>query len=224
MDAEIKAARTAVDAIVSDVRTRAGALVEPARGRDAGRQRITTGVTGELKRAAVEELDKLRERTGPAPTAPAEPPAPATPPTVGSRVRIENLGLEGNLVALQGDHADVEARGKRLRVRIGNLRVVEAPPASGGGVTVAVAANTVAPEELNVIGCRVEEALSRVEKYVDQALLGGVGQLRVIHGHGTGQLRRAIAGFLDEHPLVAKFEAAAPEHGGRGVTMIELKD
>ena len=224
VDAEIKAARTAVDAIVSDVRTRAGALVEPARGRDAGRQRITTGVTGELKRAAVEELDKLRERTGPAPTAPAEPPAPATPPTVGSRVRIENLGLEGTLVALQGDHADVEARGKRLRVRIGNLRVVEAPPASGGGVTVAVAANTVAPEELNVIGCRVEEALSRVEKYVDQALLGGVGQLRVIHGHGTGQLRRAIAGFLDEHPLVAKFEAAAPEHGGRGVTMIELKD
>ena len=70
----------------------------------------------------------------------------------------------------------------------------------------------------------LDEALSRVEKYVDQALLGGVGQLRVIHGHGTGQLRRAIAGFLDEHPLVATFEAAAPEHGGRGVTVIELKD
>ena len=225
VDAEIKAARTAVEAIVSDVRTRAGALVEPAGGRGAGRQRITTGVTGELKRAAVEKLDEVRERTAPAPPAPAEPTAPATPPAVGSRVRIESLGLEGTVVALHGDDAEVEARGKRLRVGAANVRVLEkTPAASGGGVTVAVAANTAAPQELNVIGCRVEEALSRVEKYVDQGLLGGMGQLRVIHGHGTGQLRRAIAGFLDEHPLVAKFEAAAPEHGGRGVTVIELKD
>ena len=46
----------------------------------------------------------------------------------------------------------------------------------------------------------------------------------MIHGHGTGQLRRAIAAYLGEHPLVAKFEAAPPEHGGRGVTVIELKD
>ncbi|MXW35989.1 MAG: endonuclease MutS2, partial [Chloroflexi bacterium] len=112
----------------------------------------------------------------------------------------------------------------RLHVPAAHLRVVEATPAAGGGVTVAVAADTDAPQELNVIGCRVDDALSRVEKYVDQALLGGLGQLRVIHGHGTGQLRRAIAGFLDEHPLVAKFQAAAPEHGGRGVTIIELKD
>ena len=229
VDAEIKAARTAVEAIVSDVRTRAGALVEPARGRAGGRgasrQRITTGVTGELKRAAVEKLDEVRERTGPAPPVPAEPTTPATPPAVGSRVRIESLGLEGTVVALHGHDAEVEARGKRLRVGAANVRVLEkAPSAAGGGVTVAVAANTAAPQELNVIGCRVEDALSRVEKYVDQGLLGGMEQLRVIHGHGTGQLRRAIAGFLDEHPLVAKFEAAAPEHGGRGVTVIELKD
>ena len=91
-------------------------------------------------------------------------------------------------------------------------------------MTVAVAAGAAAPPELNVIGCRVDDALSRVEKYVDQALLGGLERLRVIHGHGTGQLRRAIAGLLDDHPRVAKFEAAAPEHGGRGVTVIELKD
>jgi DNA mismatch repair protein MutS2 len=226
VDAEIKAARTAVEEIVSGVRTRAGALVKPARGPGAGRQRVTTGVTGELKRAAVDALENVRERTvaASAPAAPVEPRAPAAPPAVGSRVRIESLGLEGTVVALHGDDAEVEARGKRLRVRAGNIRVVDAPAPTGGGVTVAVAANTEAPQELNVIGCRVDDALSRVEKYVDQALLGGAEQLRVIHGHGTGQLRRAIAGFLDEHPLVAKFEAAAPEHGGRGVTVIELKD
>ncbi len=226
VEAEIKAARSAVEEIVGDLRARAGALVEPAGRRAADRppQRVTTGATGELKRAAVEALEAVRERSAAALPAPPEPPAPAVPPPVGSRVRVESLGLEGILVAVHGDDAELEARGKRLHVPSGSLRTVEAVASAGGGVTVAVAAHTAAPQELNVIGCRVDDALSRVEKYVDQALVGGVERLRVIHGHGTGQLRRAIAGFLDEHPLVAKFEAAPPEHGGRGVTVIELKD
>ena len=227
VDREVRAARKAVEEIVSGVRARAGALAAPAGNRGAGRPRVTTGVTGELRRAAVAALDEVRERSEP-PAEAAEPrapePEPAEPPRVGGRVRVENLGLEGILVALHGGDAEVEARGKRLRVGAGNLRGVEGPAAAGGGVTVAAAAGAAAPPELNVIGCRVDDALSRVEKYVDQALLGGAERLRVIHGHGTGQLRRAIAGLLDEHPQVAKFEAAAPEHGGRGVTVVELKD
>ena len=228
VDAEIKAARAAVEEIVGGLRARAGALVKPAAGgRAADRppRPVTTGAAGELKRAAVDALDKVRARSGAALPAPPEPPAPAgPPPPAGSRVRVDSLGLEGTLVAIRGGDAEIEARGKRLHVPAGNLRMVEAAAASGGGVTVAVAAETEAPRELNVVGCRVDDALSRVGKYVDQALLGGAERLRVIHGHGTGQLRRAIAGFLEEHPLVAKFEPAAPEQGGRGVTVIELKD
>ena len=222
VDAEIKAARAIVEEIVRDLQARAGALVKPAG--DRPRQRVTTGAAGELKRAAVDALERIRDRSAATLPAPPEPPAPDTPPAAGSRVRVENLGLEGTLVAIHGDDAEIEARGKRLHVPAGQLRAVAATTTARGGVTVAVAADAAAPEELNVIGCRVDDALSRVEKYVDQALLGGLGQLRVIHGHGTGQLRRAIAGFLDEHPLVAKFQAAAPEHGGRGVTVVELKD
>ena len=224
VDAEIRAARTAVEEIVSDVRTRAGTLVKPARKQDPDRQRVTTGVTGELKRAAVEALEKVRDRSVSASPAPPTPPVPATPPPIGGRVRIDSLGLEGTLVALNGDDAEVESRGKRLHVSKGSIRATASPAPRGGGVTVAVTENTETPQELNVIGSRVDDALSRVGKYVDQAVLGGLGQLRVIHGHGTGRLRRAIAGFLDEHPLVEKFQAAAPEHGGRGVTVIELKD
>ena len=226
VDEEIKAARSAVEEIVSDLRARAGALVKPARGEAADRpvQRVTTGATGTLRRAAVDALEAVRERSAAVLPAPAPALPPAEPPPVGSRVRVETLGLEGTLVAVHGDDAEIEARGKRLHVPAGNLHLLEADVAPGGRVTVTVAADAGASHELNVIGCRVDDALSRVEKYVDQALLGGMGQLRVIHGHGTGQLRRAIAGFLDEHPLVAKFEAAPPEHGGRGVTVIELKD
>ena len=222
VDAEIKAARSVVEEIVKDLRARAGALVKPAGDRPG--KRVTTGATGELKRAAIDALERIRDHSATAPPEPPAPSPPATPPPAGSRVRVESLGLEGTLVAIHGEDAEIEARGKRLHVPAEHLRAVEATPSARGGVTVAVAADTDAPQELNVIGCRVDDALSRVEKYVDQALLGGLGELRVIHGHGTGQLRRAIAGFLDEHPLVAKFQAAAPEHGGRGVTIIELKD
>ncbi len=75
-----------------------------------------------------------------------------------------------------------------------------------------------------MIGCRVDEALSRVDKYLDQAIVSEQRQVRLIHGHGTGQLRKAIAGLLDGHPMVATFAAAAPEHGGGGVTVVELTD
>ena len=78
--------------------------------------------------------------------------------------------------------------------------------------------------DLNVIGCTVDDALARASKYLDRALLQEQRHLRVIHGHGKGHLRRAIAAFLGEHPLVSRFAPASPEQGGGGVTEIELKD
>jgi DNA mismatch repair protein MutS2 len=78
--------------------------------------------------------------------------------------------------------------------------------------------------ELNVIGCHVDEALSRAEKFMDDASLTEQKTVRIIHGYGTGQLRKAIAGLLQAHPAVAHFAPAAAEHGGGGVTIVELKD
>jgi DNA mismatch repair protein MutS2 len=78
--------------------------------------------------------------------------------------------------------------------------------------------------ELNVIGCTVDEALARTEKFLDEALVAELHSVRLIHGFGTGQLRRAIGEFLQVHPFVAKFAAAPPEHGGGGVTVVELKE
>jgi DNA mismatch repair protein MutS2 len=78
--------------------------------------------------------------------------------------------------------------------------------------------------ELNVIGCTVDEALARAEKFLDDSTVTDQRTLRIIHGHGTGQLRRAFAEFLKEHPLVAKFETAPQDQGGGGVTVVELKD
>ena len=78
--------------------------------------------------------------------------------------------------------------------------------------------------DLNVIGCTVDEAIARAERFLDESLLTDQRVVRVIHGYGTGQLKRALAGFLQQHPLVARFATAPPEQGGGGVTVVELKD
>jgi DNA mismatch repair protein MutS2 len=139
-------------------------------------------------------------------------------------VHIGSLDLNGRVVAIHSDIAEIEARGKRIHVQLYELRVIDAPTrGERGGVTIDLGSDDSPPLELNVIGCRVDDAVARVEKYVDQALLHEQQELRIIHGRGTGQLRRAIAEFLGQHPLVAKFALAQPEHGGNGVTIIELK-
>ena len=255
VSAEIEAARREVDTIVAGLRARAADLARKGGRRAAGRPRLSTGDTGGLKRDATEALAAVADRRGrglaagagaPAPEAPAGPgprpgpgpgprpgpgsgpgpdPAPPAPPGVGNRVAVESLGMEGQVVAVHGRKAEVEVRGKRLRLGFADVRVIaDAPAAGGGGVTVDVQRADDPAAELNVIGCRVDEALSRVDKYLDQAIVSEQRQVRLIHGHGTGQLRKAIAGLLHGHPLVANFAAAAPEHGGGGVTVVDLKD
>jgi DNA mismatch repair protein MutS2 len=112
-----------------------------------------------------------------------------------------------------------------MRAHVRDIRVL-AGPASGSRVSVHVELQPreTTPSDLNVIGCTVDEALSRTERFLDESLLTDQRVVRLIHGYGTGQLKRAIAGFLQQHPLVARFTAAAPEQGGGGVTVVELKD
>src|ERR671920_1467293 len=73
-----------------------------------------------------------------------------------------------------------------------------------------------ARSELNVIGQTTDEAVDAVDKFLDEASLASLSQVRIVHGHGTGALRRAIAGLLSDHPHVARFVAAPPDQGGTG--------
>src|SRR5262249_47281551 len=135
---------------------------------------------------------------------------------------------------------------KRLRAQLADLRMMDsrAPrlpdgKAAGnarnktdarvdpkGRVTVHVqaAAREGSLSDLNVIGCTVPEALDRADKFLDQALLAELRQVRVIHGHGTGQLRRALTEFLQDHPLVSRTMPAPADQGGGGVTLVELRE
>lgn len=78
--------------------------------------------------------------------------------------------------------------------------------------------------EINLIGCTVEEATRRVDKFLDQAALAGSPRIRIIHGHGTGALRRGLAEFLKAHPLVETIRSEAEDRGGAAITLVDLKD
>jgi len=77
--------------------------------------------------------------------------------------------------------------------------------------------------EINVIGMTVEEATGRLDKFLDEAALAHRSQVRVIHGHGTGALRKGIAQFLSSHPLVEKHSFESEERGGKAITLVELQ-
>jgi DNA mismatch repair protein MutS2 len=77
--------------------------------------------------------------------------------------------------------------------------------------------------ELNVIGLTVEDALSRVDKFIDQALLHGLEKVRIIHGVGSGRLRNAIGQYLGGHGAVKSFSSGETLKGGRGITIVELR-
>ncbi len=78
------------------------------------------------------------------------------------------------------------------------------------------------PEQLNVIGLTVDEALPRVDKFIDQALLMGKEKIQIVHGIGTGRLRAAIGNYLNTHRGVKQFAPAESQKGGAGVTVVEL--
>ncbi|MGC2754671.1 MAG: Smr/MutS family protein, partial [Candidatus Acidiferrum sp.] len=103
----------------------------------------------------------------------------------------------------------------------------QAPPlqSSGrGGVTVtAQPGEGAASGEINVIGMRVEEATERVDKYLDEAALANQTRVRIIHGHGTGALRKGLGEFLKSHPLVQRTTFETEERGGKAITIVELR-
>ena len=238
IDDRLRGARAEIDAVVNGLRTKASELEQTAATRTAtGQTALTTGEAGKLRTETRAALDRATDRTrevylkaDPSDDASemerASAPS-ASPPVIGARVTVGSLGLDGYVLAVHDGETEVEVRGKRLRVPVGDLQVVggrESAAPAGGRVTVQVESSSEPLQDLNVIGCRVDEALSRTEKFLDQAIIREQRHVRIIHGHGTGQLRRAIAGLLETHPEVGRFTLAEQEQGGRGVTVIELKD
>ena len=230
LDQRVRAARDEVDQVVRSLRERAAALERVAAEKASKREApLSTGDSGELRASAQAALDRVAEQFRP--SGPVAPPAPSQgqprPIARGDRVTVSTLGVDGEVLSCHGTEAEVEVRGKRVRVPLHALAAGGPRPATAKPdrrVQVHVKEPVGRLDELNLIGCRVDEALDRAGKHLDQVAMGEVRVVRFIHGHGTGQLRRAIGEFLRAHPLVVRFSPAAPEDGGRAVTCAEMKD
>ena len=224
IDERLRDARREIDAVVDGLKTRALAI-PPGR-------LVSTGEIGAARTDARSALDsvesKLREVVGPPPLPSGASAGQPRPVVEGDRVAV-GLGLEGVVQSIHHGHAEVDVRGKRMRARVDELRVITpastgAPAPSRVHVNVAMAPRDAAVSEINVIGANTDEALSRVERFLDEAVVAELRTLRIIHGYGTGQLRRSIAEFLRAHPFVSNFAPAADNKGGGGVTVVELKE
>ncbi len=230
IEERLRDARREIDTVIQGLKTKTEALSAEAERRMAPRL-IPTGQTGAARADARAAIDAIGERLRgqPEPAAAAPPTGPERLPAVGDRVLVGALGLEGVVQVLHDRDAEVDVRGKRLRARIDELRVLTSAAvlqAQPGRVRVNVdlQPRDGALSELHLVGSHVDEALSRVEKFLDDALIGEVKSVRLIHGYGTGQLRRAIGEYLQSHPFVVQFGPAAGNQGGGGVTVVELKD
>ncbi len=185
-------------------------------------------------------LEASRKRLGElsATLSASEPPVEGGRLEVGDAVEVPHLGLRGALIAMSGATATVQAGAVTIRVPAQALRAIPSTKVStathaldssrgtrrpGSGGLVGVPEKTGIPAELHLLGKTTEEAQDVVEKYLDDAFLGGLPQVRLVHGKGTGALRKAIRELLAVHPLVESFRPGEPYEGGSGATVVDLK-
>jgi DNA mismatch repair protein MutS2 len=232
LDAQVRDARREIDAVLDALKRRVAEMGDKAAQRAAAAV-INTGEAGAARADARAAIDRAiaRAKEGTSTTGPAAIAAPAQNRTGeltrGASVIVGGLGVEGVVIDISGKHAEVDVRGKRLRALAADLQVVRGASSRETArvrVNLDLQPRQGSLSELNVIGSTVDEALDRVEKFLDEAVVTEQRVLRIVHGHGTGQLRRAVAGFLKEHPLVARVQTAPQDQGGGGATIVELKD
>ncbi len=153
-----------------------------------------------------------------------QPITPAAPQlALGDQVRLTGTGSVGEVQQVVGERVQLSIGGKRLWVaaaaceRVGAQRPA---PRSPTAVTGPVADEN---REINLIGLTTEEAREALERFLDHALLAGTKAVRIVHGHGSGALRRLTRDTLSRYPGVLRFAHPAQALGGTGVTEAELE-
>jgi DNA mismatch repair protein MutS2 len=240
---EIEAAATESSTRLAAARAAEAAAEARAREVVARAKAEATALLADIRRAINTEWERLKktERSKPAlddsrrrlrdvsarvvSGGPAVEPAEASrePLVPGARVRADHLGLQGDLVAISGSTATVRAGSVTIRVPVSALTRSDEPAAKPRSVTSVSAATRSLPRELLLLGKTTDEARDLTEKYLDDAFLAGLPSVRVVHGKGTGALRKAIRDLLAAHPLVESFRDGEPGEGGQGATVAQLK-
>jgi DNA mismatch repair protein MutS2 len=151
----------------------------------------------------------------------------------GARIRVRGFNKPVILRRVDGTSAEIEAGPLRMKVAVEEITGVEGEAKGKAAshhskhenITVTSLGGEAAESgEINVIGMTVEQASERVDKFLDDAALAHRTQVRIIHGHGTGALRKGLGEFLKSHPLVEHAQFETEENGGKAITVVSLKD
>jgi DNA mismatch repair protein MutS2 len=237
LNERLREARAEVDAVVAELKTRAGALVTQAERRGPV---LSTGDVGGLRAQARSALDTISASVEAADAGDAAGGPLEALPDPGQPVFVLPFGTDGVVRGVSGKNVEVEIRGKRMRVKLADLRSPGKSGSHGAGKSGRDETNRQARREIRqpgisapvhlpsaeliLIGATVDDALARAEKFLDSALLADERRLRIVHGHGTGRLRDALRTYFREHALVASVSPAPDNEGGQGATIVELKE
>lgn len=145
----------------------------------------------------------------------------------GSAAYAPALNMHGTITAIEDDTAQFKSGQVTIELPLSSLKKAHKTPSPQAPKTPQTkraktrARQSFSPE-INIIGERVLDGLNRLDEYLDDAVLAGVSEVRIIHGKGTGRLRRGVREFLRKDPRVKSYEEAAPGSGDAGVTIAKL--
>ncbi|WP_195572010.1 endonuclease MutS2 [Paenibacillus sp. 1001270B_150601_E10] len=146
----------------------------------------------------------------------------------GDEVKVYSLNQKGHVVEISGNEAVVQLGIMKMKVRKDDLELIasakqQAPEKQRTGANVKRTRGEHVRSELDLRGENLEEAIMEVDRFLDEALLGNLNLVYIIHGKGTGVLRAGIQEFLKRHKHVKSYRNGAFNEGGMGVTVAELK-
>jgi DNA mismatch repair protein MutS2 len=141
---------------------------------------------------------------------------------LGDTIYLERYSKTGKILSLDNGSAYIDLEGIKVRISRTDLVGKKITREKKQTVTVPASHAAASRSELLLVGKRVEEALDLLDKYIDDALLTGYDKVYIIHGRGSGQLRRAVQDFLRTCGRIKAYEAASATEGGNAVTIVNL--
>lgn len=141
----------------------------------------------------------------------------------GDYVHIDLMNAHGEVLSANKNKATVLVNGKKIRVSTDSLRLMKRPKPEPVSHKSHERSFAPFPLELNIVGMHVDEGIQALDHYLDQAVYHRVKNVRIIHGMGTGALRKAVWEDLKKQSSVSKYQAGGPGDGGLGATLVELK-
>jgi DNA mismatch repair protein MutS2 len=189
-------------------------------------RRIRTGLgMATITREWIAQAEDRLASLEPSPIEPLVQPrfGPQEPLGLGDTVWVAGLQATGEITELSGDEAVVQVGSFRIKAKLEDLELRQKAVRPEAREPLLGVSKVSSPGmELNLRGQTTEEALLNLDKYLNDAYLAGLPQVRIIHGKGTGALRRVVRNFVANHPLVASFRPGDQYEGGEGATVVEL--